>query len=73
MTNEDLADQFEDSKVKGSKVKGSKVKLAALAIIDRELQRLHVALNRGDGDTDTTQDQIGGLHDELIRISQEEV
>jgi hypothetical protein len=46
MTNEDLADQFEDSKVKGSKVKGSKVKLAALAIIDRELQRLHVALNR---------------------------
>jgi hypothetical protein len=47
----------------------SDTKIAALLIIDRELQRLHEALEMGSGDEDETQSQISDLQEELIRVS----
>lgn len=47
------------------------VHIATLQIIENQLVRLHDALNRSDGDTDVTQEQITQLQDELCRLSEE--
>lgn len=48
----------------------SNVHVATLAIIDRELARLHQTLREGNGDDDVTQDQINNLHEQLIDLSE---
>lgn len=47
------------------------VHIETLRIIDRELERLHVTLTKqANGDDDVTQEQIGTLIDELVRLSE---
>lgn len=43
--------------------------IEALKIIHAELDRLHTQIERGDGDSDTAQEQLGELQGELIRLS----
>lgn len=44
--------------------------IATLQVIENQLERLHGSLQRGDGDDDTTQELIGQLQDELVRLSE---
>ena len=44
--------------------------ISTLQIIENQLIRLHLTLERADGDIDVTQEQIGQLQDELCRLSQ---
>ena len=47
------------------------VHIATLQTIDKELDRLHLSMSRADnGDDDVTQEQIGALIDELVRLSE---
>ena len=46
------------------------VHIAALQVVENELRRLHQTLREGNGDDDTTQDQIANLHAELARLSE---
>lgn len=47
------------------------VHITTLQVIENQLARLHITLQRGDGDDDTTQEQITQLQDELCRLSEE--
>lgn len=46
------------------------VHIAALQVIENELERLHKSMQMADGDVDVMQEQIGNLHDELVRLSE---
>ncbi len=46
------------------------VHIAALQVIENELQRLHHDLRVSAGDDDVTQEQITELHNELARLSE---
>ena len=43
--------------------------IETLKVIEREMERLHVLIQRGDDDNDVTQSQLSDLHNELIRLS----
>lgn len=47
------------------------VHIAALQTLDKELERLHKTLNYGDGDDDTTQEQITQIISEIARLSEQ--
>ena len=47
------------------------VHIETLKLIDIELNRLHISLNRDDGDCDVTQEQISTLINELVRLSEQ--
>lgn len=47
------------------------VHIALLQLIENELLRLHNDLSMSNGDDDTTQSQIGELHSELARLSEQ--
>lgn len=49
----------------------NEVALASLAMLDKELERLHKALNVGDGDDDVTQEQIGMIINRMVELSYE--
>lgn len=44
--------------------------IEVLKLMGESITRLHVQIERGDGDTDDAQSQLGNLHEELIRLSQ---
>lgn len=43
--------------------------IETLKVLDAEMQRLHLLIQRGDGDTDVAQDQLSVCHEEMVRLS----
>ena len=46
------------------------VHIETLKIIEKEMERLHTLIQRGDADEDVSQEQLGNLHNELVRLSE---
>lgn len=44
--------------------------IETLKIIEKEMERLHILIQRGDDDVTVSQEQLGSLHAELIRLSE---